>query len=385
MKFKRSVPFRKIYVSDIGFKADDDAKRIAIIDFATNVRDRGKDIYHPDGIENVEEYKANPVVLLNHDWYNLPIGQSLDLDISPERLRSKVGFDDDERSVTVYRKLKSRTMRTGSIGYDPVVTEYDPKLDAYHLWRTRLYELSVVTIPMNPTALVQFVKSLGLEMAGKGVIPHQKHEMMDVDADWDASAEVKKADVEDLKKMCAFVMGEGDKKSDYKLPHHTAEGYKTVWKGVAAAMAAVLGARGGVDVPADDRKGVYNHLAKHYEEFDKEPPDMMKGFDVRHPDIQLVTFKNDELFHHEIAVIAERLTGFHGDTKTVESLIRHHVKEGRVLSARNRELVDNCIEALQALLQAADGEKSVSPDALKALLQHRGNGSHPLAELLSVR
>lgn len=378
MKLKK-VPFRKIYVSELGFKADDDAKRTAIIDFATNVRDRGKDIFHPEGVENVEEYKANPVVLLNHDWYNLPIGQSLDLEITPERLRSKVGFDDDERSVTVYRKLKSRSMRTGSIGYDPVVTEYDPKLDAYHLWKTKLYELSVVTIPMNPTALVQFIKMLGVE-ADKGIIPHQKHDMMDVDADWDAAAEVKKADVEDLKKMCAYFMGDGEKKSDYKLPHHVAEGYKTVWKGVAAAMAALMGARGGVDVPESDREGVHAHLAKHYVEFDKEPPEMKSGFDFAKPNIQLVTFKNDELFHHEVSVIAARLQGFHGDAKTVESLIRHHVKEGRVLSAHNRELVNSCIEALQALLQAADGDKAGTPDALKALLQ-RSNGN-PLNHLL---
>ena len=48
---------------------------------------------------------------------------------------------------------------------------------------------------------------------------------------------------------------------------------KTVWRGVAAAMAALKGARGGVDISSADRRGVYNHLARHYREFDEEPPE----------------------------------------------------------------------------------------------------------------
>jgi len=60
----------------------------------------------------------------------------------------------------------------------------------------------------------------------------------------------------------------------YKLPHHEViDGdFCVVWRGVVAAMAALMGARGGVDIPDEDRRPVYNHLAKHYQDFDKEPP-----------------------------------------------------------------------------------------------------------------
>lgn len=60
----------------------------------------------------------------------------------------------------------------------------------------------------------------------------------------------------------------------YKLPHHTIAGSKftTVWRGVAAAMGSLLGSRGGVSIPEADRKPVYNHLKKHYKEFDKTAP-----------------------------------------------------------------------------------------------------------------
>ena len=61
----------------------------------------------------------------------------------------------------------------------------------------------------------------------------------------------------------------------YKLPHHDVMDGKlvVVWRGVAAAMAALMGARGGVQIPDSDRRGVYNHLAKHYKQFDKQPPE----------------------------------------------------------------------------------------------------------------
>ena len=61
----------------------------------------------------------------------------------------------------------------------------------------------------------------------------------------------------------------------YKLPHHEVINGQlmVVWRGVAAAMAALLGARGGVQVPESDRRGIYNHLANHYKQFDKEPPE----------------------------------------------------------------------------------------------------------------
>ena len=65
----------------------------------------------------------------------------------------------------------------------------------------------------------------------------------------------------------------------YKLPHHTVNRQGrlvVVWKGVVAAMAALKGARGGVQIPEEDRRGVYNHLAGHYRQFNREPPPLEK-------------------------------------------------------------------------------------------------------------
>jgi hypothetical protein len=96
----------------------------------------------------------------------------------------------------------------------------------------------------------------------------------DEDEKWSASTEVGKADTEDLTHMCAWYdSSASDKKGSYKLPHHKQDGYALVWNGVKAAMGVLLGARGGVDIPDGDRKGVYNHLKRHYAEFGKDVPE----------------------------------------------------------------------------------------------------------------
>jgi hypothetical protein len=66
-----------------------------------------------------------------------------------------------------------------------------------------------------------------------------------------------------------------ERKGDYKLPHHEVIGGepKVVWHGVSHAMNILLGGRGGVNIPDGDRKAVYQHLAKHYEQFGEDPPE----------------------------------------------------------------------------------------------------------------
>lgn len=64
------------------------------------------------------------------------------------------------------------------------------------------------------------------------------------------------------------------RKTAYKLPHHElVDGeLRVVWEGVNSAMSVLAGGRGGVDLPQDDIDDVHEHLARHYEEFDEEPP-----------------------------------------------------------------------------------------------------------------
>ena len=79
-----------------------------------------------------------------------------------------------------------------------------------------------------------------------------------------------------------------EKFGDLKLPHHIArtEGIGPAHRrGVTAAMGALLGARGGVDIPSGDRRRVYNHLSRHYSQFDIDPPDFREYSEEEHKEL----------------------------------------------------------------------------------------------------
>lgn len=92
-------------------------------------------------------------------------------------------------------------------------------------------------------------------------------------------AEKKLGDANDktLRKAYAWVDCDGDPstKSAYKFIHHEVKGQAVGAANVRAASTGIgvlNGGRGGADVPAADRKGIYNHLARHLRDAGKEPP-----------------------------------------------------------------------------------------------------------------
>jgi hypothetical protein len=125
----------------------------------------------------------------------------------------------------------------------------------------------------------------GLMSQVSGLRSEQKHgDALDKDSPWDwdwtrdANATIEDLGWEGLKRACAWVDTSEStlpkRKGAYKLPHAKLKGgvLTVYYRGVVAAMAALLGARGGVDIPDKDRRSVYLHLASHYREFGEEPP-----------------------------------------------------------------------------------------------------------------
>jgi HK97 family phage prohead protease len=104
-------------------------------------------------------------------------------------------------------------------------------------------------------------------------IPYKHYPLDPPDAPWDGAAEVTKASIDDLIIMCAWDDSTNPtQKNSYKLPHHKADTYHTNLKGVVAAGNAIMGARGGVEIPKYDMDAVKAHLQKHYHEFGKTAP-----------------------------------------------------------------------------------------------------------------
>mgnify|MGYP000022201476 CR=1 FL=1 len=96
----------------------------------------------------------------------------------------------------------------------------------------------------------------------------RKRASSDESGDWD------KVDRSEYAKGFAYVAGDGASEADYKLPHHDVQGGElvTVPAGVQAAINAVQGARGGVEIPADELGAAKAHLAKEAEHALGEAP-----------------------------------------------------------------------------------------------------------------
>jgi len=138
----------------------------------------------------------------------------------------------------------------------------------------------------------------------KTVVPFSIHgslSLQNVDKPWDGGRQVaawrkavggpsvEKMDFRRFAQMFAWRDADavsGKKLSGFKLPHHEAievEGKLAHhFRGTVASMGVLLGARGGVDIPDNERRGVYNHLAAEYKAFDRDPPafSSKKEFDI---------------------------------------------------------------------------------------------------------
>ncbi|MBW1666723.1 MAG: HK97 family phage prohead protease [Deltaproteobacteria bacterium] len=281
-------------------KVKEDKQLDRVLEFvgSSELIDRDQEVIRADGWE-LENYRKNPVVLFAHNYREPAVGKAIRVWQEKGNLRFKVQFpmrEEYELADVLYKLYKGGYMNAVSVGFIPKEWEWGSKEDEPRRTYTRqeLLELSLVPVPANPEALVTsrgiksaekdgvldnddlaLLKEVLRELeAEKTVIPYKRHPLAPKDEAWDGSAQVREADVADLKVMCAWYDRENaDIKQSYKLPHHRASDHYTVWRGVTAAMGALLGARGGVDIPESDRRGVYEHLARHYRDFDEEPPE----------------------------------------------------------------------------------------------------------------
>ncbi len=188
-----------------------------------------------------------------------------------------------------------------------------------------LLEISCVTVPANQNALLHTVKAFCSNKLGeitnqvqKGIAQKQldiyfekfnevikemgdvvniktvipKHTTpIDMEMEWNGSDARAKAamfassdgsgdkDKISWPKFAQFFTSFDETKSEtltaYRRPHHTVKDGKMigVWRGIVAAMGTLFGARGANPPPEEERKGEYNHLAQHYKDAGKEPPE----------------------------------------------------------------------------------------------------------------
>lgn len=126
--------------------------------------DSGGDVIHAGAfaksIEEWEGRKRMPPVLWNHDR-NEPIGvyTAIREDEKGLYVEGKLLVNEVQRAREIHALMKAGALDGMSIGYGVKRREYDEETGVRHLKELSLFEVSIVTFPMNESARVDAVKS----------------------------------------------------------------------------------------------------------------------------------------------------------------------------------------------------------------------------------
>jgi len=114
------------------------------------VVDRSGDVVKIDGIR-LENYLKNPIVLFNHDRDKV-IGKTIDLSKSNDALLARIKFANTPLAREVRDLVREGFLNTLSFGFIPI--EYVPGAKGLVYNSVELLEISIVSIPANPEAIV---------------------------------------------------------------------------------------------------------------------------------------------------------------------------------------------------------------------------------------
>jgi HK97 family phage prohead protease len=230
-----------------------------------------------------------------------------------------------------------------SYGYD-IVKESFGEFDGQRvtfLEQLKVHEVSPVMVGAGENTRTLSMKSqkTGREAPVEYKRAIRPHTAAATAREWDGPAVVAAisddASVSDLRTVYAWSDGDPEVKASYKFPHHHGVDGPANIRALIAGIAALNGARGGAAIPEDDRKAVYDHLAAHLRDADRDPPELR---DLGSGQMKL---------HEEAFEALGGISDYLDSARRVAALRAQH---GKSLSQVNLEALDWVGEDLERLL-----------------------------------
>lgn len=231
-----------------------------------------------------------PLKILWQHEMTMPIGLSSSFRVDEKGLfiEAKLPKSDTFVSGRVIPQINVGSIREMSIGFYVIDEAYTKT--ARILKDIDVVEVSLVTRPANPEAQVTNFKSVSANV---------KLPLADKETEWDSSAAIKRlkdkigaveAPNSDYKKYFLYYDSENqDVFGSYKLPFVDVidDTIKIVPKAVFAIAGALSGARGGVDIPAADKKkatqivnSLYKRMSEEFSDEELVSPLKAKNLDL---------------------------------------------------------------------------------------------------------
>lgn len=255
-------------------------------------------------------------------------------------------------SGRVMPQLKAESVTAMSIGYS--VIDYAIEGGVRLLKKLKLWEISLVTTPMNPMAEITGFKS---------AVSFQDLPLASRDREWDAQAALErvkpfldsKEEPGDAYRR-AFLWFDEENEEDfgaYKLPiADVIDGVLTaVPRAIFAAAAALSGARGGVDIPESDRAEVIANVNRYYSKMDLESPFNQKS-SVRLDDLSILTERDlEKLFKSGVCFTNQTSKRLASALKT---FLRDEEKSGNRDDSKESAVTDELKSLLERMNSLAD-------------------------------
>src|SRR2546428_1200704 len=313
--------------------------------------------------KTLKDRKRPVKILYQHDTHQ-PIGVPISLKETDVGLEIEGKISQTPFGQEVLTLCRDGVLDGLSIGFDPIKWEMEQEEGKDTIRRVKevlLYEVSIVTFGADSQARINEVNEF------QSVVPYADLPLADDARAWDKAAADKRVTdwagggdkIEEMdwaKYRRAHVWYDGEdteKKGSYKLLiADIIDGKLTaVPRAVFAAAVVGGGGRGGRHIPDADLPKVRTHLGKYYTKMDRTPP-----WEAEKESLRTI----------------------------LEPCASIEILEGKVLSAKNAELVRGAIAALNALLQAAEPPPQSQGDneqALTVRLEHLRTAQIALAQM----
>ena len=283
------VGVRKYFV--VEEKEISDEERIIEFTNSTPTQDRYHDTIDQNGWQ-LENFRKNPVVLWAHDYGQPPVAKSVNVWVEEGKLKSRDQFTPRDLypfGFMVFELYKNGFLNAKSVGFQPITYAFNNETEGVEFYTQELLEHSCVPVPANPEALVS-AKSMGIDL-----LP--------------------------LKSWAEKVLDTWNEE-------------KGIW------------------IPKKDIETVFSLLnGKIY----STPPAESKEDQPQNTDLEEKTKISEELMEICKELFIESLAIDCTTPQELIRLIREEIinqKSGRVLSKKNRNLIQSCLTQLQESIEA---------------------------------
>jgi len=154
----------RVCTSPLEVKADN-GKRVIEGYASTSSKDDYNEIVLPTAFaEYLPQYLEFPLLLVNHEYRDKPIGKITLAEIRDDGLYVEAEISKTTQGSDVWTLIKDGVLKAFSIGFYRIAEEVDRVSGITTITKLRLVEISIVNIPANRQALIQSAEKRGLNL-----------------------------------------------------------------------------------------------------------------------------------------------------------------------------------------------------------------------------